>query len=114
MDEIGCDDYIVEFASTGPKSYGYRTAKGKACMKAKGITLNAKNSQAIRLDTLIGLVTDYVTSRDDTRYILTRSENIVRNKKQLTLHNKSVDKRFKVVYNKRRLLPDFNALPYGC
>ncbi len=54
-DEIGDGDYITEFCSSGPKSYGYRTAKGKACMKAKGITLNAKNAQAIRLDSLIWL-----------------------------------------------------------
>ncbi len=112
-DEIGDGDYITEFCSSGPKSYGYRTAKGKACMKAKGITLNAKNAQAIRLDSLIGLVNSYVRSNDDTQYILAHTENIVRDKKHLTLHNKSVDKRFKVVYNKRRLLPDFNTLPYG-
>ncbi len=112
-DEIGGDDYITEFCSSGPKSYGYRTVKGKACMKVKGITLNAKNAQAIRLDSLIGLVNSYVRSNDDTQYILAHAENIVRDKKHLTLHNKSVDKRFKVVYNKRRLLPDFNTLPYG-
>ncbi|KAL1252652.1 hypothetical protein QQF64_017345 [Cirrhinus molitorella] len=112
-DEIGDDSYITEFCSSGPKSYAYRTSKGKVCVKAKGIILNAKNSQAIRLDSMIGLVTDYTLTRDDTQYILTHSENIVRNKKTLTLHNKSVDKRYKVVYNKRRLLPDFNTLPYG-
>lgn len=112
-DEIGVDDYITEFCSSGPKSYGYRTAKGKVCMKAKGITLNARNSQAIRLDSLIGLVNGYVTSHDNTQYILAHTENIVRDKKHLTLHNKSVEKRFKVVYNKRRLLSDFNTLPYG-
>ncbi|XP_067226351.1 uncharacterized protein [Chanodichthys erythropterus] len=111
--EIDDGDYITEFCSSGPKSYGYRTAKGKVCMKAKGITLNAKNSQAICLDSLIGLVDGYVTLSDDTQYILAHTENIVKNKKMLTLHNKSVVKRFKVVYNKRRLLSDFTTLPYG-
>ncbi|KAG1952108.1 extracellular sulfatase Sulf-2 [Pimephales promelas] len=111
--EIDDGDYITEFCSSGPKSYGFRTVKGKVCMKAKGITLNAKNSQAIRLDTLIGLVDSYVSSHDSTQYIMAYTENIVRNKKTLTLHNKSVAKRFKVVYNKRRLLPDFTTVPYG-
>ncbi len=64
-------------------------------MKAKGITLNAKNSQAIRLETLIGLVDSYVTSHDSTKYILAHTENIVRDKKTLTLHNKSVVKRLR-------------------
>ncbi len=111
--EIDDGDFITEFCASGPKSYGFQTSKGKVCMKAKGITLNAKNSQAIRLETLIGLVDSYVTSHDSTKYILAHTENIVRDKKTLTLHNKSVVKRFKVVYNKRRLLPDFTTLPYG-
>ncbi len=111
--EIDDGDFITEFCASGPKSYGFQTSKGKVCMKAKGITLNAKNSQAIRLETLIRLVDSYVTSHDSTKYILAHTENIVRDKKTLTLHNKSVVKRFKVVYNKRRLLPDFTTLPYG-
>ena len=60
-DEIGDGDHIVEFCSGGPKTYGYRTALGKTCMKAKGITLNAENSKLIRLDTLIDLV-DHLTT----------------------------------------------------
>jgi hypothetical protein len=112
-DEVGDGDHIVEFSASGPKSYGYRTAKGKVCMKAKGITLNAVNSETIRLDTLIGLVDQYVRGRGDSNYILAYTDSIVRNKKQFTLHNKSVVKKFKVVYNKRVLLPDLTTLPYG-
>lgn len=81
-------------------------------MKAKGINLNAKNSQAICLETLIDLVYSYVMYHIDTQYILAPSDNILRDKNNFTLH-KSVDKRFKVVYNKRRLLPNFTTLPYG-
>ena len=112
-DEVGGNDFIVEFSSSGPKSYGYRTAKGKVCMKAEGITLNAVNSEAIRLDSLIGLVDQYVRGRGDSSYILAHADSIVRNKKQFTLHNKSVVKKFQVVYNKRVLLPDLTTLPYG-
>lgn len=113
MDEIGCGDYITEFCSGGPKTYGYRTARGKTCMKANGITLNAENSKAIKLDTLIGLVDHYVVNRDSNQHILAHTDNIVRDKKQLTLKNESVVKRFKVVYNKHVLLSDFSTLPYG-
>ncbi len=81
MSEIDDGDFITEFCASGPKSYGFQTSKGKVCMKAKGITLNAKNSQAIRLETLIGLVDSYVTSHDSTKYILAHTENIVRDKR---------------------------------
>lgn len=112
-DEIDDGDYITEFCSGGPKTYGYRTARGKTCMKAKGITLNAENSKVIKLDTLIDLVDHHVVNRDGARHILARTDNIVRNKKHLTLKNKSVVKCFRVVYNKRVLLADFSTLPYG-
>ncbi|KAG1925821.1 extracellular sulfatase Sulf-2 [Pimephales promelas] len=111
--EVDEDDFLSSFCSSGPKSYAFETAKGKTCMKAKGITLNAKNSRVINMESLIGLVEGYVMSQDSSKHILAHSENIVRHKKTLTLHNKSVVKSFKVVYNKRRLLPDFTTLPYG-
>ena len=82
-------------------------------MKAKGITLNAENSKLIRLDTLIDLVDHHVTDRHSTHHILAHTNNIVRNKRKLTLKNESDVKRFKVVYNKRVLLPDYTTLPYG-
>lgn len=37
--ELEPGDYIVEFMSTGPKSYAYRTANGDEVMKIKGISL---------------------------------------------------------------------------
>ena len=112
-DEIGGDDYITEFCSGGPKTYGYRTAVSKTCMKAKGITLISENSKVVRLDTLIDLVDHYLLNQNSSRHILSRADGIVRNKKNLTLKNKSVVKRFKVVYNKRVLLSDFSTLSYG-
>ncbi|KAL0147866.1 hypothetical protein M9458_056825 [Cirrhinus mrigala] len=112
-DEVGPGDHITLFLSAGPKSYGYVTAKGKVCMKVKGITLNAVNSEVITLDSLIGLVDHYVTERDNSLHVLAHNDTIVRNKKNLTLHNKSFVKKFKVVYDKRVLLPDFTTLPYG-
>ncbi|KAI2645178.1 DNA polymerase [Labeo rohita] len=75
-DEVGSDDFITEYCSSGPKTYGYSTAKGKVCMKAKGITLNSENSKVIRLDSLISLVHSYVNSSDSTRHILAHTDNI--------------------------------------
>ncbi len=110
--ELDPDDDITEFAATGPKSYGFKTAKNKVVLKAKGVTLHSANAQVVTLESMICLVHAYVTSRDTTA-LLTRTETIVRNKKKFTLHNRTVLKRFKVVYDKRVLLPDYSTLPYG-
>ncbi len=110
--ELEVDDNITEFAATGPKSYSFKTAKNKVTLKAKGITLHSSNAQIVTLESMVCLVHNYVTSRDTT-HLLTLTETIVRNKKKFTLHNRSVLKRFKVVYDKRVLLPDYTTLPYG-
>ncbi len=81
-------------------------------LKAKGVTLHSANAQVVTLESMICLVHAYVTSRDTTA-LLTHTETIVRNKKKFTLHNRAVLKRFKVVYDKRVLLPDYSTLPYG-
>lgn len=48
-DELSGDN-IVEFISTGPKSYAYKTSKGKTVCKIKGFTLNYENSQKLNMD----------------------------------------------------------------
>ncbi|KAL2078837.1 hypothetical protein ACEWY4_024581 [Coilia grayii] len=112
-DELDSGDFITEFCSSGPKTYGYRTANGRVCMKAKGVTLNTVNAKLIRLETLVDLVSDYITDRTSAKHILAHADNIVRDKKRLSLKNKTAVKRFKVVYNKRVLLKDYTTIPYG-
>lgn len=56
--ELGDDEYIVEFISTGPKSYAYITNLGKTCIKVKGFTLNVKNLEKINLEALRACVFD--------------------------------------------------------
>ena len=51
-DELGKDDHITEWVSTGPKSYGYLTNKGKGMIKVKGFTLNYQNSKRLNIDSM--------------------------------------------------------------
>jgi hypothetical protein len=52
-DELDPGDYITEFVSIGPKSYGYRTYKGEEELKVKGITLSYKTKRKIDFDCLV-------------------------------------------------------------
>jgi len=54
--ELGTDEYIVEFVSTGPKSYAYVTSRGKVYLKVKGFTLNAGAKQVINMDLMKSMV----------------------------------------------------------
>jgi hypothetical protein len=51
-DKLGKDDYISEWISTGPKSYGYLTSLVKEVVKIKGFTLNYENSKVLKLNTM--------------------------------------------------------------
>ena len=45
-------NHIVEFASAGPKNYGYRTKDGKVECKVRGFTLNARGQSQLNFDLL--------------------------------------------------------------
>lgn len=109
--ELSENDHIVEFVSGGPKLYGYRTFKNKTCMKVKGITLNYTNEQSVNLESLTGLVKNYVMKNPSE--IRTSASQIAREKKGFHLKNKVVGKTFRIVYNKRVLVENYNTLPYG-
>jgi hypothetical protein len=51
-DELGKDNYIKEWFSTGPKSYGYLTNTGKGVVKIKGFTLNYENSKHLNIESM--------------------------------------------------------------
>lgn len=54
--ELDDGDSIVEFVSTGPKCYAYRTARGKVEMKLKGFTLNSAAKRVLSFDLMKKLV----------------------------------------------------------
>ena len=45
--ELDEGDHIEEFASAGPKNYGYTTASGKVTCKVRGFTLNVRGSRQL-------------------------------------------------------------------
>ena len=114
-DELGDEnDYITEFVSTGPKSYAYKTLKGKACVKIKGITLTGVTGELFNVDTLTTLVDEYLEKGGkDCGVINTECESIKRNKKTLTLQSVTLKRRFRVLYEKRLLHSDGTTSPYG-
>ncbi|XP_077361782.1 uncharacterized protein LOC144006673 [Festucalex cinctus] len=113
-DELGGDS-IQEFVSAGPKSYAYQTRNSmKTVMKVKGITQTHDTCKRVNFDSIKNLVEGYIdSSGTQTRTIETPQHTIVRNKKGFHLKNRSFMKTFRVVYDKRRLIPHGHTLPFG-
>ena len=59
-DELGEDDFITEFASAGPKNYGYFTNKDKEECKVRGISLNSESAKQLNYQVLRQNVVDEI------------------------------------------------------
>ena len=116
-DEIGQDDYIIDFASGGPKNYGYQTNEGKQECKVRGISLNSKGSKQLNYHVLRQNVLDDIQQplESGTRKTnVKKTYHIVRNAKQYALDTITQVKKYQLVYNKRVIDPaSFLTYPYG-
>jgi len=110
--ELG-GDTIQEFVAAGPNSYAYQTKnQKKVLMHVKGITQTHECSEKVNFDSIRELVEGYLGDSRDC-VINTPQRTIRRYKKRFLLKNAPFLKKFRVVYDKRRLFPDGTTLPFG-
>lgn len=124
-DELDEDDYVIEFCSSGPKSYSYRTFKGRVVAKIKGFTLHYDASLSLNFDSLKQLVLHYadpavyplpsVADPDSNSISIHYPNKITRDRFRFLLYGRDITKRFQVTYGKRLLLRDgsFDTVPFG-
>jgi hypothetical protein len=106
-DELGKDVWIVDWLSTGPKSYCYKTNTGKVVCKIKGFTLNYETSKKSNSDSI-----NNILEKKDSK-ISTQYNRITRDTKTKELLNKIETKEFGFVYDKRVILETFDTIPFG-
>jgi len=113
--EYGEGSYIREFVSTGPKSYAYTiwsSSSGKEVevVKSKGIPLKGAAESLIQLSMMKDKVEKFVSVglREMTSIPL-----VMICKRRHHVYTKKTEKIFRVTYDKRRILPDFNTVPFG-
>ena len=118
--KLGEGEFIERFVSSGPKSYTFVTNRGRKVVKLKGQTLNHENAQKLNFVTICQLVLfwanpdEYPLPEGVEPHIEARYDRICRNKKTWSLYNREELKKFRVVYNKRCLVPNsFDTVPYG-
>ena len=116
-------DYIVEFASAGPKNYGYVTAAGKKECKVKGFSLNTEGSryinyQLLRDNVKLEIQQPFYHPRKNQmltrQYPVKRSYRIVRDPTTYQLETREEVKNYQLVYDKRVIDKEtFMTYPYG-
>ena len=116
-DELGEGDFLTEFASRGPKNYGYLTNKEKEECKVRGISLNSEgikqlNYQVLRQNVLDKIQRPLEKMRQTDIY---KPYHIVRNSKDYSLATVAQTKKYQLVYKKRVIDQNtFETYPYGC
>jgi hypothetical protein len=101
------DVWIVDWVSTGPKTYCYKTNTGKVVCKIKGFTLNYETSEKINSNTI-----NNILENKDSK-ISTQYHRITRDIKTKELLNKTETKEFGFVYDKIVILEKFDTIPFG-
>ena len=101
--------HITELVCGGPKNYGYVTNEGKECVKVRGFTLNYTASQLINFDSMKQLV----TTSHEKPIPINNPCKISRDKRKRKIYNVEEKKDYRIVYTKRKVLDNFDTLPYG-
>jgi hypothetical protein len=102
-------EYIEEFVSGGPKNYSFRTNLGNETIKVRGFSLNYSASQVVNFEAVKQLV---VTNSNSCIPIINPSK-ICRDKAKRKIFNRAEAKNYRIVYTKRKLLDNFDTVPYG-
>lgn len=116
LEEYGEGSFIVQFVSTGPKTYGYKVYSPKSGVyntvcKCKGITLNYKNQKKIDFDVLKQMVINFDACGDNIP-IKVCNDRISRTNIHEVVTTKQL-KSFKITFGKRKLIENYDSLPFG-
>lgn len=100
--------HIRRFASGGPKNYGYEVSDTTTYCKVKGLTLNYQASKVVNFETMLSMV----KGNAGAKVSITYPKKITREKGHVVV-SRSMTKQYRVVYDKRRILPNLDTLPFG-
>lgn len=109
--DYGCDSYITEFVSGGPKNYGYIVNTGDSIVKIRGFRLTSQVSNILNFKLMKKFVHNFVKNNISDCIKLPYFK-IVRTKEREIL-SKHEDKTYKIVYDKRVVLNNYFTVPFG-
>ena len=106
-------DYITTFISGGPKNYAYCTKNGKTDTKIRGITLNYTSLKKLNPYVVRALVHLHVNCKTEAKVTIDIPFKITRDKREKNIVTKRTKKDYRIVYDKRVILENYETLPYG-
>jgi len=112
LEKFGSGSFIDEFVSGGPTNYAFSvicpsTGKRTTKCKVKDITLNYKNSKVVHFTSLKNVILE------DTPPVHVHNAKKIKRKHGGIVVSELETEEYKVVFKKRRLMDNFDSLPYG-
>jgi hypothetical protein len=108
-------EFIVEFASRGPKNYAYRliTNEGeKPVCKVRDITLNYRASKLVNFEVIKAILLEQGES-----VLNVHTEHKIKRKRRaggtVDVVTESENKRYRISFFKRRRMHDHSSVPLG-
>lgn len=124
-DELSCKEvacstdncnghWIQEFVSCGPKNYSFKLNTGQVICKVRGFSLNHKASLVLNFESMKSCLFNWMRNDviNEEEYVIVKNE-IRRNKYTTEVFNRTVNKKYSVVYDKRVVFPDYTTIPFG-
>lgn len=106
------DDYIIEYASGGPKNYAYKLNSGKVVAKVKGFCLNYECSEKINMQSMIKLILAAKSGKCETINVPVMMFNLDKFKAEIKTNNTT--KKYQFEFDTRFIEWDsFKTYPFG-
>ena len=117
-DEYGTACYMNRVVAAGPKCYSYtvvnpQTKETFYSCKIKGITLNYKATQYINFEIMRDLVINKVENSEGDQEEIRVPQLLFKTTNNCSVSTANVQKRFRIVYDKRIIRPDYTTVPFG-
>ena len=116
--ELGCKHedcsghFIEEYVSCGPKNYSFKVNTGEIVCKVRGFSLNYNSSLVLNFESMKEALMLWHKGEEKKELITVKTE-LMRDRNKGEVFNRVVSKHYGVVYDKRRVLPDFTTIPFG-
>ncbi len=108
--------YVLEYIGGGPKNYALRIVNDAGeenyIVKVRGIPLTAQNSKKIHFASMRRMVQAFVRSGQKEEIDLVY-RRIAERTADNQLVTKLVRKKYRIVYDKRRVLGNYYTVPFG-
>ncbi len=116
LQSFGDGAHAVEFVGAGPKNYALRIVNDAGeenfIVKVRGIPLTAQNSQKVHFASMRRMVQAFVRSgrKEELDLVYRRVAERTSDNQLVT---KLIRKKYRVVYDKRRVLGNYYTVPFG-